>query len=194
MQGQSDTLNFLLSWKKKRLISFHFKKGSQTNQLSQQGLGLRSFECLCQSIHMVLSQYSGQYMSHIQRIQHTHTHSFCYEAQSEMSYHKLCWLRMHDAVFLLICNIGRLPMSIYAHVFFPPNCWDRQVSPDVEITYYYAYSYWDGSLADADIQCFSKCTHSLGKWRKLVNGSFHLCIIKASSYRQKCSFWADVDI
>lgn len=69
--------------------------GSQTNQLSQQGLGLRSFECLGQSIHMVLSQYSGQYILYIQMVQHTHRQfllrRLCYdEAQSERSYLAVC--------------------------------------------------------------------------------------------------------
>lgn len=84
MQGQSDALTSYCNEKQLVSLSFvFFKKGSQTNQLSQQGLGLRSFECLGQLIHMVLSQYSGQYIPHIQRVQDTH--SFRHEAQSEMS-------------------------------------------------------------------------------------------------------------
>lgn len=35
-------------------------------------------------------------------------------------------------------------------LFFPLNCREHQISPVVELTYYYAYSYLDGPLADAD--------------------------------------------
>lgn len=35
--------------------------------------------------------------------------------------------------------------------FFPHNCREHQVSPMVELTYYHAYWYCDGPLADADM-------------------------------------------
>lgn len=35
--------------------------------------------------------------------------------------------------------------------FFPHNCREHQVSPMVELTYYHAYWYCDGPLADADV-------------------------------------------
>lgn len=39
----------------------------------------------------------------------------------------------------------------------------------MELTYYDAYSYPDGPLADTDLQNFSKCTYSLGKLRRLLS-------------------------
>lgn len=36
--------------------------------------------------------------------------------------------------------------------YFPPNCREHHVSPAVVVTYYYAYSYNDGLLADANIK------------------------------------------
>lgn len=42
-----------------------------------------------------------------------------------------------------------------------------QVSPVLELTQYYAYSYRDGPRADEDIQGFSKCTHLVGKIRNV---------------------------
>ena len=68
------------------------------------------------------------------------------------------------------------------------------VSPEVG-TFYHANSYCEGPLADAETQRFPKYTHSPGKTRNyLVNTSRCTCINKASSYRQKCSLWADVDV
>lgn len=56
MQGQSDILNLIL--KEKNIIFTEFLMRYQTNNLSQQGLGLRGgFECLGQLIHMVLSLF-----------------------------------------------------------------------------------------------------------------------------------------
>lgn len=56
MQGQSDILNLIL--KEKNIIFTQFLMRYQTNNLSQQGLGLRGgFECLGRLIHMVLSLF-----------------------------------------------------------------------------------------------------------------------------------------
>ena len=73
---------------------------------------------------------------------------------------------MHQLEFLLVMhNIGFLPiydMPIIFNLFwsivdpitdictfFPPNCREHQVSPVVDVTYYYCYR--DGPLADANL-------------------------------------------
>lgn len=76
MQGQSDTLTYYET--KQQLISLSFKRDTRPiNSASRDYRPQRSFECLGRSIHMVLSQYSGQYILHIQRVQLTHTDGFC---------------------------------------------------------------------------------------------------------------------
>lgn len=68
------------------------------------------------------------------------------------------------------------------------------VAPEVE-TFYHAYSYCEGPLADAKSQRFPKHTHSQGKTRNYQVNTLHCtCTDRASSYRQKCSLWANVDI
>lgn len=78
MQGQSDAFFFFF---KTKTVSLHLKREARPISFSQQGLGLGSSGCLVQQIHMVSSQYSGQYILHIQRVRH----SFCYEAHTLLS-------------------------------------------------------------------------------------------------------------
>lgn len=62
--------------------------------------------------------------------------------------------------------------------WFPPNCREQfsQASPVVELTYYYPYSYCVGPVADVDVQCFAKHTHSLSKTRRLLSQQFTSCV------------------
>lgn len=59
-------------------------------------------------------------------------------------------------------HFGRLPIP---NEFFSPNC--REVSPLMELTYNYAWSYLDGP-GRCRHQCFLKYTHSSGKIRELL--------------------------
>lgn len=56
-------------------------------------------------------------------------------------------------------------MPKYAHIF-------SSLQRIADLALYYSYSHRDGPLADADIQCFSKCTHSIGKIRKVLSQQF----------------------
>lgn len=84
-----------------------------------------------------------------------------------------------DAQFWIFKIIGMFFLDYWCRFgtcgyVFHSNCRIHQVSPVVEIIYYYS----DGPLADADVQCFSKCAHSLTKILKKVSGS---CCVCASS-------------
>lgn len=58
---------------------------------------------------------------------------------------------------LIFCNSLWLiaDMCIY---YFPPKCRQHQISPEVELTYYY-----DSPLTEADIQCFSNWEERLSQ-------------------------------
>lgn len=64
-------------------------------------------------------------------------------------------LVMHNIRFLWISDLlifsnSFWPMTIWAHIFFPPTCRECQASPVAEIAYY-SHSYCDDPLADADL-------------------------------------------
>lgn len=101
--------------------------------------------------------------------------------QKKSKYLQMCktWIFaniQYAAIFQLIMADCRYQ---YMRLFwFPPNCREQfsQASPVVELTYSYPYSYCVGPVADVDVQCFAKHTHSLSKTRRLLSQQFVSCV------------------
>lgn len=70
----------------------------------------------------------------------------CSEDSQELSFqiHYLKQINSRDAGYWIIAHISFCPVAVAntnMHAYFvPPNCRKHQVSPIVELVYYYAYS------------------------------------------------------